>query len=159
MSVQRENASTRVSAGDADATLRLIAELPVPEGLEDRVKSVLGKAPTGQTAKLLGWPARSWTQTAWARGAAAAAIVAAVAGGSWGVYARVQWHEAPVAIPHVGGLGGFSSANAVRTPKTLDVPTVVPQRSAERMPVKKHADAKKKTLHREKPEATPPGAK
>lgn len=108
----------------ADATLRLIAGLPAPEGLEDRVKARLQNAP----GNVLHWPlSGSWIQKTWARGAAAAAIVVVVAGGSWQVYSRVQPKQAQIAIPRVVGSGGFSSANAVRTPKTLDVPMVTQQ--------------------------------
>jgi len=45
-----------------------------------------------------------------------------VAGGSWGVYQHARPREIPMALPHVGS--GFSSANAMRTPKTLDGPTL-----------------------------------
>jgi len=137
-------------AGDTDATLRVIAELPAPEGLEDRVKAALRKAPAGHVAKMLEWPARSWTQSAWVRGAAAAAIVAVVAGGSWGVYARVQPRQTPLVIPHVGGSGGFASANAVRTPKTLDAPTVTPSLHHDHALAKKQAEGKKKASRSEK---------
>jgi len=136
--------------GEADCTLRLIARLPVPQGLEDRVKTALHEMPAGRTAKLLEWQVGNWTGSAWTRGAAAAAIVIVVAGGSWGVYSRVQRHEAPIAIPRVGEAGGFSSANAVRTPKTLDMPTVRPRASEQSAPVKKPAGGKKKARPRER---------
>jgi hypothetical protein len=131
-------------AGEAEATLRAIAGLPAPAGLEDRVKARLERQPAGSAAKLLDWPARSWMQSAWVRGAAAAAIVVGVAGGSWGVYSRVRPTVAPIAIPRVGAAGGFSSANAVRTPKTLDVPTVMPEANRKSAAGEKQADGKKK---------------
>jgi hypothetical protein len=131
-------------AGEAEATLRVIAGLPAPAGLEDRVKARLERQPAGSLARVLEWPARSWVRSALARGAAAAAIVAVVAGGSWGVYSRVQPRQAPIAIPHVGGAGGFSSANAVRTPKTLDVPTVMLAANHKSAAGEKQADGKKK---------------
>jgi len=138
------SATSFAEAREAEGTLRLIAELAAPDGLEDRVKAALQKAPARHQAKVLDWPGRRWTQSAWARGAAVAAIVIVVGGGSWGVYSRVQTHQTPIAIPHVGGAGGFSSANAVRTPKTLDAPTVMPRASQESTTVKKQADGKKK---------------
>jgi hypothetical protein len=81
--------------------------------------------------QVLPWPAqlmsaRNWTNTPWARGAAAAAIVFVVAGGSWGVFSRVQPAPAPkaIALPHVQTSGGFSNAGAMRTPQTLSGPQV-----------------------------------
>jgi hypothetical protein len=119
------------TTGETESTLRLIAGLHAPEGLETRVKAALHRAPApGKAATLLGWPVgphRAWLhstmQSTWVRSAAAAAIVCVVAGGSWGVYQHVQPREAPVALPHFG-TGGFSTASAMRTPKTLDGPTL-----------------------------------
>lgn len=133
-------------AGEAEATLRVIAGLPAPPGLEDRVKARLERQPAGSSANLLEWPARSWVQSAWARGVAAAAIVIVVAGGSWGVYSRVQPKQMLIALPHVGGTGGFSSASAVRIPKTLDVPTATPQANPKSAGVEKQAGGRKKAL-------------
>jgi hypothetical protein len=56
----------------------------------------------------------------------------------------VQPKASPLALPHVGS--GFSSAGAVRTPHTLDGPTVAPaQASAAPASSKKALNAKKKT--------------
>jgi hypothetical protein len=115
--------------GAADETLRIIASLPAPAGLEDRVREAMSKAP--RTASVLSWPPesrRGWMNSAVARGAAAAAIVFVVGGGGWGVYSRI--HPAPVpnnviAMPRVVTPGGFSSAGAMRTPQTLNGPTLV----------------------------------
>jgi len=74
--VEREAAS-----GSAEVTLRLIARLPAPEGLEDRVMAGLKTAP--RAARVLHWPAVLQPATSWMRGAAAAAIVFVVAGGGW----------------------------------------------------------------------------
>ena len=80
-------------SSSAEETLRLIASLPAPAGLEDRVHAALrsarqfrpasGLAQTFETAKRL--DDRDWMRTA-----AAAAIVFVVAGGGWGVYTHVQ---------------------------------------------------------------------
>ncbi len=53
------------SAINAEETLRLIASLPAPEGIEDRVKSGLHAAP--RQASVISWPLSSangarWTQ-------------------------------------------------------------------------------------------------
>lgn len=130
MNTPTENAHRRADGGEADKTLRLIASLPGPEGLEDRVKMALHA--TSRRDRVLRWPSGSrsggggrihggWMHGTVARCAAVAAIVFVVAGGGWGVYSRVQPVVAPraVALPHVTTPGGFSSAGAMRTPQTL----------------------------------------
>jgi len=110
----------------ADETLRIIAALPAPAGLEDRVQQALSKAPA--RARILSWPLSRgrWAQSGIARGAAAAAIVFVVVGGGWGVYSRVRPYQAPrvIVMPHVAVPGGFSSAGAMRTPQTLNRPVL-----------------------------------
>jgi hypothetical protein len=112
-------------------TLRLVARLPAPEGLADRVQS--GLRHTSPTGRVLNWrtplrPSGGWMQSTMARGAAAAAIVCVVAGGGWRIYSRVQ--PAPsarvVAMPSrlAPGRGGFSQAGAKRVPQTLDGPVL-----------------------------------
>ena len=124
MNLQPHNdAVPRTYAGEAEETLRLIAGLAAPDGLEDRVQAVLARAP--RTAPVLPWPLdRRWMHGTLARGAAAAAIVCFVAGGGWEVYSRVQPVQAPkvIAMPRVATPGGFASANAMRTPKTVNGP-------------------------------------
>lgn len=110
----------------AEETLRLIASLPAPSGLEERVHSALESAP--RRGRVLAWPEGFRPQSGWMRTAAAAAIVFVVAGGGWGVYTRVgQNRPAKVLVmPHIAAPGGFSGANAVRTPQTLSGPTIAP---------------------------------
>lgn len=127
--------------GSVEATLRLIARLSVPQGLEDRVIAGLKTAP--RTARILRWPAVLHPVGSWMRGAAAAAIVFAVAGGGWGIYTRIQPTRPARVIampPHAGAGGGFSSAGAMRTPQTLNGPVlshpVTPQ-PAQVKPLKK----------------------
>ena len=115
--------------GEPEETLRIIASLPAPEGLEDRVREALERSP--RTASVLPWPSRMGSRGGWAhstlvRGAAAAAIVFVVGGGSWGVYSRVHPAAVPkvVAVPRVAAPGGFSSAGAMRTPQTLNGPVL-----------------------------------
>ena len=120
--------------GSAEETLRLIARLPAPEGLEERVRGRLRTAPrTGLgTGRILHWPAAlspsSGLAGSWMRGAAAAAIVCVVAGGGWGIYSRVA-PAAPAKVvvmpPRVGAGEGFSSAGAMRTPETLNGPVLL----------------------------------
>jgi hypothetical protein len=119
---------------EAEVTLRLIASLPAPEGLEDRVTvglraARLSAAPGkgSRTAHILSWPARPRLESNWMRSAAAAAIVFVVVGGGWGVYSRVQPAQPARVIvlpPRVAAPGGFSSAGAMRTPQTLNGPVV-----------------------------------
>lgn len=112
------------AAGEAEQTLRLLASLPAPDGLEERVRAGLRTAPRG--GRVLAWPVTG-AAGGWLRGAAAAAIVLVVAGGSWGVYSRVQqpWQPAKgIAGPRVAGPGEFSEGGAVRRPQTLQGPVV-----------------------------------
>jgi hypothetical protein len=109
----------------AEATLRLIARLPAPQGLEDRVNAGLKSAP--RTGRILHWPAVLRPTGSWMRGAAAAAIVFVVAGGGWGIYTRVQPSQPArvIVMPsRAGAGGGFSSAGAMRKPETLNGPVV-----------------------------------
>jgi len=158
MNPQPENApaaKNQFATGEAESTLRLIAGLPAPEGLETRVKAALYRVSAqGKAATLLDWSSvrrQGWLHSTFVRIAAAAAIVGVVAGGSWGVYSRVQPREGPIALPHVG-TGGFSSANAMRTPKTLDGPTlthpVLPHAGKDARSEPVSADAKTQVLKR-----------
>jgi len=117
---------------EAEKTLRLIASLPAPVGLEDRVRASLRTAP--RSARIFAWPRPFSPAGGWLRGAAAAAIVCVVAGGGWGVYSRVQPGQ-PVqggSVPGVGLPGGFSEGGAVRRPQTLVGPLVTPHLRAGR---------------------------
>jgi hypothetical protein len=135
--------------GSAEETLRVVAGLPAPAGLEDRMRAAIHLArnenfqrqenssgPNGpgpnvygnvRRGRVLAWPSALKPQAGWMRTAAAAAIVFVVAGGGWGVYTRVEQNR-PAKIlvmpPRIGAPGGFSGAGAVRTPETLTRPTV-----------------------------------
>ena len=124
-------------SGSYEETLRLIARLSAPDGLEERVQAGLRAATSTASgkARILRWPVALRLENAWmqnlARAAAAAAIVAVVVGGGWGISSRVSSRFQPiqpssaVAVPpHNGGQGGFSSAGAMRTPQTLNGPVV-----------------------------------
>jgi hypothetical protein len=114
--------SKNSGASEAEATLRLIASLPAPEGLEDRVHVALNAAP--RRSRVLAWPVAPAGE--WLRAAAAAAIVFVVAGGGWGIYAHVQPGHAVqgIAGPRLSAPGGFSEGGAVRRPQTLVGPTL-----------------------------------
>jgi hypothetical protein len=125
-----------------DETLRMIARMPAPEGLEERVKAGLKLAeapgrvlawPATRSAKILSLPGVDatnigapsvWVRSGWARGAAAAAIALVVAGGGWGIYTRVapaqsaKTGPSPAAQPS----GTFSESGAMRRPLTLTGP-------------------------------------
>ena len=120
-------------ASVADETLRLIARISAPEGLEERVQAGLRAATstTSGRARILRWPATLRLDNIWlqnlARVTAAAAIVAVVVGGGWSISSHVQPAQPSSAIaapPHVSSQGGFSSAGAMRTPQTLNGPVV-----------------------------------
>jgi hypothetical protein len=111
-----------------EETLRLMANLPAPEGLVDRVQDGLRLAP--RSAQVLRWPLRpsgGWMHSTVMRGTAAAAIVCVVAGGGWEIYSHVQPPAAArvVTMPsRAAGGGGFSQAGAKRVPDTLQGPVL-----------------------------------
>jgi hypothetical protein len=112
------------NSATGEDTLRMIAALPVPDGLEERVHAALRSAP--RQGRILAWPLSA--NAGWVRATAAAAIVMVVAGGGWGVYSHIQPSlatKAP-APARVGGAGGFSNADAKRSPQTLNPPVVSP---------------------------------
>lgn len=117
--------------GTAEETLRLIARLPAPEGLADRMQAGLRTAP--RRGSLVGWPVAmipisGWAQTAAFRGVAAAAIVCVVAGGGWRVYSHVPVKPTTrLAVMPARVGAGFSSAGAVHTPDTLAGPVLTHQ--------------------------------
>lgn len=125
------HANRRESSGTGEDTLRLIANLPAPAGLADRVKAGLASAP--EAGRILMWrgplrPAGGWMYSTLARGAAAAAIVGIVAGGGWQIYSRVQPGPVGNVIvlpgPTAPQGGGFSNSNAKRVPETLQGPVL-----------------------------------
>jgi hypothetical protein len=107
-------------AAEAEATLRIVANLPAPEGLEERVHEALRTAP--RAARVLPWPARLVAESAWVRSAAAAAIAFVVVGGGWGVYSRVQTAKVIEMPSQVSPGGGFANAGAKE--KTLNGPVI-----------------------------------
>jgi hypothetical protein len=115
-------------SGDFEETLRLIAHLPAPEGLAERVEAgVLARRHSaGRGGRILHWPAAFGAGSEWMRSAAAAAIVFVVVGGGWGVYTRVQKNQPArvIMMPRVAAPGGFSGAGATRTPNTLNGPVL-----------------------------------
>ena len=106
----------------------MIATLPAPEGLEERVKAGLRSAPRRGT--VIAWPfsaTETWMHSSGVRAAAAAAIVLAIAGGGWGVYSHIQVAPVPSAFiePQLpNGAGRFSTAGAVHVPQTVQGPVI-----------------------------------
>ena len=131
-STKDESIAVTSASGSFEETLRLVARLTPPEGLEERVQAGLKTAPASSGARILAWPVEqrtkgSWMGSSWPRSAAAAAIVAVVIGGSWSIYSRVQSIQPVRALTvplHFYSQGGFSSAGAMRTPQTLNGPIV-----------------------------------
>jgi hypothetical protein len=124
------DAQDRDLSQSGEDTLRMIASLPAPEGLADRMQEGLHNAPP--TTRVLSWngsvrPSGSWMHSTMARGAAAAAIVCVVAGGGWRIYSRVQPAPAAKVLampPRVAQGGGLSPSNAKRVPDTLIGPVL-----------------------------------
>ena len=129
-SIPHEPSATASASSPAEETLRLIAKLPAPMGLEERVQTALDAAP--RRGRVLAWPRTLRPESSWMRGAAAAAIVFVVAGGGWGVYTRVEQSQPakvivmPARMPAIG----FGGAGAIRTPQTLPGPKA-PKRQSE----------------------------
>jgi hypothetical protein len=128
---ERQMDERQLDDRSVDETLRMIARVPVPDGLEERVKA--GLRLEGNSRRVLSWPAQRrgetvWVANAWMRGAAAAGIAMAVVGGGWGIYARVAPPQSAktVAAPLVQPSGTFSEAGAIRRPQTVTGPTVKP---------------------------------
>jgi len=126
MNSKRQNEFSLSPTSAAEETLRLIAKLPAPDGLVDRVQQKLRTAP--RPARVFAWPlgATTFRYSAAMRGAAAAAIVVMVAGGGWSIYSHVQPLPlaAPLATPARMSGGGFSSAGAMRTPNSPNGPVI-----------------------------------
>ncbi len=123
------NQSSSGIASDAgEDTLHLIAKLPPPAGLEDRIHAgMLANARSAQpVGRVLAWPATGRAGSGWMRSAAAAAIVFVVAGGGWGIYSRVQQPQSAkvIVMPHGPAPGEFTNSGAMRTPKTLNGPVI-----------------------------------
>jgi hypothetical protein len=106
-------------------------------------------------------------QSTWVRTAAAAAIVFGVAGGGWEIYSHVQPAPQPnapnaIVLPPRPAQGGFSSANAVRKPRTLDGTVLTRPLAAPANPDgvtgKKPANQSRKPVKSQKAEATKTGA-
>jgi hypothetical protein len=157
-----------VGSGEFEETLRLIARLSAPEGLEERVQAGLRAATLTELpkARILRWPVALRLDNDWMRAAAAAAIVAVVVGGGWGISSRFQLAQpsSATAVSQRGaGQSGFSSAGAMRTPQTINGPVVVPTKAvapetakpAAKSPVRhgKTATAKKATAPKDAPTA------
>jgi hypothetical protein len=145
-------------SGSAEETLRLIASLPAPEGLENRLEAALRSAP--RRGRVFAWPALFQPNRPWPRVAAAAAIALIVVGGGWGVYSRVERQQAAkVIVTPAPGLaaGGFSNSGAIRTPQTLNGPVLaqpVDASVAGKKPVIARGGQRKRTA-RKKPRPAP----
>lgn len=153
------------SAGalEEERTLRLIAALPAPQGIEERVKEKLRSAPF--RTKVIAWPfssaeGRGWMESAGMRAAAAAAIVLAIAGGGWGVYSHIQPAPLPTAVsvpqPLGDSAGGFNAAGAKRVPQTLEGPVLAtPVVSKPKPEIESAAVPHKRSKHRAKKSVEP----
>ena len=118
----------------AEETLRLIASLPAPDGLAERVQTRLRTE--SQSGRVLSFP-RSLVSGGWSgygnamRGAAAAAIVCVVVGGGWRIYSRVQPGPSARVIVMPAPVRGFSIGGSVHTPDPGPVPVPTRQVVAE----------------------------
>lgn len=117
------NSPSEIGRPDSgEATLRVIAQLPPPAGIEDRVLASLRTA--RRSGRLFSWPSVLQPSEAWLRSAAAAAIVVVVAGGGWSIYLHVEPPKPNTTLAAPPQTGGFSSAGAMRTPQTVTGPVI-----------------------------------
>lgn len=122
-----QGSEARRFPGNAEDTLRLLASLPAPAGLEERIHA--GLRTHAEPGRVLRWRVPMHPQSGWLRGAAAAAIVCVVVGGSWSIAPHGpagQSANTAASPAGVAAQSGFSSAGAIRTPHTLDKPAVAP---------------------------------
>lgn len=144
------------ASGDPEATLRLLAQLPPPEGLADRVHRNLAAAPDPAPAPRF-WSL--WLPAHRLQFAGAAVLVTAMAASSWTILEsrRPTSPAAKTAVPGTAadsGRSAFSSADAERHPATLKpikVPSAVP-------PAPKTSSAPKKKPSAAKSRAVRPSA-
>lgn len=118
-------AATRAGE-EFDRTLRLLAQVEVPEGLAARVKARLHEAAGGNVIE---WPRTVSTGGIWLRRAAAAAIAIAVGGGSWAIYSAANGAleaarkgAVPAVLPSrqqgdFGTAGSMKKANPLMAPR------------------------------------------
>jgi hypothetical protein len=126
---QRTEIRGQGNSAEFEETLRLLAHLSAPEGLEERIETGLRVAQHTATkkARVLRWPVALPLESAWLRAVAAAAIVAVAVGGGWSVYSHVRTvpsARVTAMPPHIAPQGGFSNAGAMRTPQTLKGPII-----------------------------------
>lgn len=161
MTLGHDNDRTAEPLSPAENTLRLVAQLPAPEGLEDRVKAELQAR--SRSPRMLRWPVRMGADGMLyanaLRGAAAAAIVCIVAGGGWQIYSRVQGPPTAQTMPATAPArigNGFSSAGAMRTPDSPNGPVLThalvpaPQASAPDLKSQARPDAVSKHAKKHK---------
>jgi hypothetical protein len=126
---------------EAEGTLRLVAQLPPPRELADRVHHRLAAEranPVRRSFWSLWMPAQRF------QFAAAAALALAVAGSTWGVYHSKNGGHPVIPAPQAAPNSGFGTDGAVRVPPTLApirVPGGVPAKNS---PGPNPAVAKKK---------------
>jgi len=111
---------------EAEETLRLLATLPPPEDLADRVHARLASAAVAPPRRGF-WS--YWLPAQRFQFAAAAALMLAVVGSTWGVYHQHSQLGATAPAPHPAApapaASGFGTAGTVRVPPTLN-PIKVP---------------------------------
>lgn len=117
---------------EAEETLRMVAKLPAPAGLEERVQRRLNAEPLGREVRRFSiWSL--WMPGRKLQFAAAGVLATAVAISSWSVYhgrqqaANANAAKQAVAAPAKSTAGsGFAPANAVAVPRTIAPIRVTP---------------------------------
>jgi len=142
------------ASGDPEATLRLLAQLPPPEGLADRVHRSLASAPDPAPSPRF-WSL--WLPAHRLQFAGAAVLVTAMAVSSWTILEsrRPSSPTAKTTVPRTAAdsdRSTFSSADAERRPATLKPIKVPPAPKTSAAPKKKPSAAKSRAI---RPSATP----
>lgn len=142
----------KIGIETAEAALRRLATLPAPEGLEERLELRLRVAMREPAKTAPRWRVWSLAAPVWVRAAAVMALVLAVAGGCWEIALHLNKQQeahqqtAPLTAPAPTAGGGFATGNAIRTPRTLNGPTIpqakVQQVEPTAVPTVKTKDAK-----------------
>jgi hypothetical protein len=131
---------------EAEQTLRMVAELPPPSELTDRVHQRLSHARASMPRRRF-WS--FWLPAQRLQFAGAAALVVVFVGSTWSVYYSKTSHVkrgAPIGVaapqgPVAPASGGFGTAGAERHPSTLTPIEVPPARK--KKPSASHTAAKR----------------
>jgi hypothetical protein len=141
------------SGSEAEETLRLLARLPAPEGLNDRIHSRLEMTTRPARRSFLASIWSLWMPAQRLQFAGAALLVLAVAGSTWSVYHTSNRAGNVTPVPPAGPSTSFGSAGAERVPQTLKPIKVPPPPTKKTGPTHTTQKPSPKTLAAHQPAA------